>query len=560
MHRRLLLVAALATLAGCGSGSQPLAEVGARSVTRADFEAAARDNWQPYGVFPDSARRLLLEDLVRRDLLLAAADHEGLFRDSVTIRAARRAEEQALTRALIARLVDAATPVSDSEIATLYRWVGTQAHLQMIYAPDRDAANGAMAQLKAGADFAEVSNHFTPGGLIPPGGDVGWLTPGTLVPPLDDFLREAPVGVIQGPAEAPGQGWFIVRVLGRRPAPQRESFEAMRGSLAEMLRQRKARLQSTRAYDDLKRAYHVQIAPDGPGELFQIARRQADPESTTRRQPTPAERALVLARYDDGAGRRASYTVADVLEELLDVSTPHPDARSVPALGEWIESRVLARVMVFEARRRRLDEEPQVRSTYQNQIDNRVLEDIYVRLVASAVHTDDEAVRRAYAAHAAEFPKLDEIHAMRVMFPDSASTAALTGHAAHMKSLREAVAMAGLRQPLDEVRVSFPTRDPAWQHLEPALETLSPGDWGGPYPTPKGWMVIQLLDKRQSQQEFAQLPDAVRQRLTEEATERARDARLVVVTDSLRRAIRPYALHAERLARIPWPVPGAVAP
>src|SRR5690242_10658531 len=115
MHRRLLLAAALVTLAGCGSGSAPLAEVGARTVTRADFEAAARDNWQPYGAFPDSARRLLLEDLVRRDLLLAAADHEGLFRDSLTIRAARRAEENALSSALVARLVNAATPVRSEE-------------------------------------------------------------------------------------------------------------------------------------------------------------------------------------------------------------------------------------------------------------------------------------------------------------------------------------------------------------------------------------------------------------------------------------------------------------
>ncbi len=546
----------LAALAGgCGSRSDVLAVVGPRTVTVHDFQDVARQNWQQYPGEADVARRTLLEDLVRRDLLLAAADDQGLFRDSMVVRAARRAEEAALSQALIQRMVLNAVPVSDGEVATLYGWIGTQSHLQIIFAPDRSAANAAMNDLAAGADFAAVSMHYTPAGLLPPGGDVGWLTPGTLVPPLDDELRVAPIGAIRGPLEAPGDGWFILRVLERRPAEQHPPLEVMRSQLASMLRQRKVSSQSRRMVRDLRDTYRVRIEPDGAQIMFQAARLQNDPDPSQRRDPTPMERSRVLARYDDERSNPHTYTLGNALDDLLDRAVQPPNATSTPALQEWITSRVVSRVSLAEARRRGIDREPALRHQVEEGINNLVLDQIYSRLVTSGFQVSEADVRAVYARHAGQYQRLDAVHVARVLLPDSAAAAALTQHAMHAGSLRQAVTMAGITAPVEEETIRYPTENPRWKIYDAMFLSMVPGQWSAPLRTDSGWIVLQLLDKQQFDQSFDKLPPAIRKHLEEEALARMRDARLEAVTDSLRRTVKPVEIHPERLSRIPWPLP-----
>jgi len=550
---------ALAALAsGCGSRSDVLAVVGSRTVTVHAFQDVARNNWQQYPGTPDVARRTLLEDLVRRDLLLAAADDQGLFRDSLVIRAGQRGEDGALSQALLQRMVNAATPVSDGEIATLYGWIGTQSHLQLIFAPDQSSAKAAMNDLAGGVDFATVSTHYTPHALLPPGGDVGWITPGTLVPPLDDELRLAPVGAIRGPIEAPGDGWFILRVLERRAAPPNPPLEAMRGQLADMLRQRKARSQSLRMMHDLRATYRVRIEPQGAQIMFQAARLQNDPDSTQRRDPSPGERTQVLARYDDERGHAHTFTLGDALNDLLDRSVPPPNATSTPMLQEWIATRVLSRVSLAEARRRGIDREPAVKLQIEEGINNLVLDQVYGRLVTSAFQVTDADVRAVYAMHAGQYQRLDAVHIARVSVPDSARAAALTEHAMHGGSLRDAVSMAGITAPVEEETIHYPTGNPQWKPYDAMFMSMAPGQWA-PLKVGSGWIVLQLLDKQQFDQSYDQLPPAIRQHLAEETQARMRDARLVEVTDSLKRVVKPVEVHPERLAHIPWPLPDSPA-
>jgi parvulin-like peptidyl-prolyl isomerase len=559
--RALSAAAALCSLAlvalagGCGSRSDVLAVVGPRIVTVSDFQEVARGNWQQYPGEADVARRTLLEDLVRRDLLLAAADAQGLFRDSMVVAAARRAEEAALAQTLQQRMVLNAVPVSDGEIATLHGWMATQSHLQLIFAPDRSAASSAMNDLAAGADFAAVSARYTPGGLLPPGGDVGWITPGTLVPSLDNQLREAPIGAIRGPIEAPGDGWFILRVVERRPAPQHPPLEVMRSQLASMLRQRKVSSQSMRMVHDLRAAYRVRIEPDGAQIMFQAARLQNDPDPAQRRDPSPIERARVLARYDDEHGDTRIFTLGNALDDLLDRSVQPPNATSTPALHEWIASRVIARVSIAEARRRGIDREPAVRRQVEEGINNLVLDQIYTRLVTTGYQVSEADARAVYAMHAGQYQRLDAVHIARVLLPDSASAAALGQHAMHVGTLREAANMAGVTAPVEEETIHYPTENPRWKTYDAMFMSMVPGQWSAPLRTDSGWIVLQLLDKQQFEQSFDKLPPAVRKHLEEEALARIRDAKLVAVTDSLRRTVKPLEIHPERLSHIPWPLP-----
>jgi hypothetical protein len=464
-----------------------------------------------------------------------------------------------LSQALLQRMVIQGVPVSDGEIATRYGWIATQSHLQLIFAPDQSAANAAMNDLAGGVDFATVSTHYTPQGLLPPGGDAGWLMPGTLVPPLDDELREAPVGAIRGPIEAPGDGWFILRVLARRPAPPNPPLEAMRAQLADMLRQRKVRSQSMRMLHDLRTTYRVRIEPGAAQAMFQAARLQNDPDSTRRRDPSSEERSRVLARYDDELDRPHTFTLGDALGDLLDRAVPPPNATSTPALQDWIISQVLIRISLAEARRRGIDREPEVRRQLEEGTNNLVLDQIYGQLVTSAFEVTDADVRAVYARHAGQYQRLDAVHIARVLVPDSASAAALAEHGMHAGSLREAATMAGISAPVGEQTIRYPTEDPQWKSYDAMFMSMAPGQMSAPLRTGSGWIVLQLLGKQQFDQPFDKLPPAIRQHLAEETLARMRDARLVAVTDSLRRTVKPVEVHPERLSRIPWPLPDSPA-
>ena len=56
--------------------------------------------------------------------------------------------------------------------------------------------------------------------------------------------------------------------------------------------------------------------------------------------------------------------------------------------------------------------------------------------------------------------------------------------------------------------------------------------------------------------DYAAIDEQVRQALVFEAAEMRREQRLVAVTESLRTQVKPV-VRAERLKRIPWPVPPA---
>src|SRR5436190_7667782 len=115
-----ILLGAVLALAGCGAHPHVLARVGTRTITVDDFNLAARTNWSQYPGSPDQARHLLLDDLVRRALLLELADARGIGRDSSVARYRAAIEEQALTQAVTEQLIPHSVPVSDAEVAEFF--------------------------------------------------------------------------------------------------------------------------------------------------------------------------------------------------------------------------------------------------------------------------------------------------------------------------------------------------------------------------------------------------------------------------------------------------------
>ena len=403
-----VLVVLAALLAGCSSGPAVLAKVGDRTITVEDFIDVAGRNQSQYAGSPDSAKAALLEDLVKRELVVSEALRRGLVSPENQARLLRQAREQLALAALVQHLAPRDVPVSDAEVQALYRQRAHEAHTLVVFTPDRSSCERALEEIQHGADFGATANRFNTTGMTPKGGDLGFIAPGILMPALDTAASAGPVGKVLGPIESPGDGWFLVKVIERRPRRQ-EPFEQVSEMLRQGIRQGKHRVLLNRVQRDLTAQYHVTIVAGAPQVLF--ARYNAPKDTMnvggTRvpvaAEPTPGEARQVLVRFDGEEGKPATYTLGEAILDLREGSIPRPNWLILSTIETWLKTATLQRVALIEVHRRHLDEEPALARKARAQMENALLQNAYETLVLDSAKVTGEDVQAAYLRHASQF-------------------------------------------------------------------------------------------------------------------------------------------------------------
>jgi peptidyl-prolyl cis-trans isomerase C len=546
----LAVLAASLLLAGCSPAGKPLARVGTRTVTSADFLDAIRGNEMQYPGAPEAAKKAALQDLVRRELMLEAARSSGLDTTVYSRNFLETLTDRITLETLYGQLAPKDPGVTEAEAKRLYDWRGIKATTHLIYSPDRPVIDAAEAELRRGEPFAAVADRFNLPGSLPPGGAIGPMAPGSLVPPLDGALLSLPLNKPGGPYETP-QGFFILMVSQRDSATDRPPYEIAQGQLLDMVRQRKTRQVMNTSLVALRDAYHGKLEPGGATALFRLLTpsRVGD---TPIPNPTPAERAEVLTRWDGG-----TYTLGDAMADLQRPDVQKPSASMTPAIEQWLRSQMLTRIVRAEAKRRHLADEPAVARRIKGEFERYLLEGEFQRQVAGITTPDEQTVLRVWDMMKGQYQQLQRANVQWVVLPDSASVSRLAMHAGRGGTLQEAVRMAGLSVPVHQEVLAFPTSDPNWVTMRETLMRMQPGQWAGPEQLPGGFRIFQLTDKVQGELTLDKLTPDMRASLESNALQMAREQRLVQYTDSLQAALRPN-LYVENLASLPWPPPAPI--
>ena len=553
-HRSLLALAGILLLAlaleGCGTEpSKVLAKVGKRVITADEFIEVARDNHAQYPGPADSAKARLLDDMVQRALVLHDAERLGLYREPSVADSREQLMKEELEKEIHRRMVATDVAVSDAEIQRLHAWRDSMARVRVILCQSRAAVDAARGELARGARFGEIADHYG-SGMIPSGGDLGFVLAGS-VPPLDRWLREAPIGTVVGPVEVPEEGWLLVEVLERKPHAQ-PPLEQARAQLREMLRGRKVRAQRLMVQRSLRQAYDLRPEPGGAQAAFAYFNQSAGTIGDNP-PPTAEQSGAVLARFDAG-GKTHVYTLGDALTDLTDYERDRPNSAMTPALARWIDAQALRRIALIEARRRHLDEEPDVVRRVDGKVDNLALDLYYQVEVANGVEGSPEDLREAWERNAASYQRLDRVDLLVATLPDSESAARVAKHAGHAPTLREAIEMAAPGAPVSELTVRYPNAPAPWAEVETRFKEMAPHECLDPVAAQNGWLLIQLSAKQQETEPLEQLPPQMVQSLRRQADEIARARVLMRKTDALRNELRPE-VHIDRLRAIPWPIP-----
>lgn len=555
----LIVVALALPLIGCSGDRDVLARVKGETITVAEFLEVARGNPQRLGGPPDSAKARLLKDLVDRELLVQGAIAERLDQSEAYETYRRAQEAQLLKETLYQRLVGGPFPVSDAEVKELHDRRNTETQARLIFAFEEKLARQAEKDLARGDAFEVVADRYNQPGMVPPGGDIGFVQPGALLPPLDDLVRTGAPGKVLGPVAVGSEGWFIVRIESRRPVSQ-PPFEETRSQLGEMLRQRKQRLAIARAIEQLRTEHQVVVA-DGAAQTLSGKLRPvpgSGPGNTGLPQapppPGPEDRRILLARYQGG-----TYTLGDAYDELMSGAGGQVDMAMLPSVERWIRSQAVERAALDEARKRRIEEEPAFKSRLRERLNNYLLDVYYQAQVIGRIRIEPDDFRVAYERYRPQLARLQSARVVSVALADSAAAAALAAQAGRAPGLREAAAAAGASGAVNEETVTFPAASPLWTQFESQIAMMSPGAIAGPFPVEGRWLLFQLREKRQDAPPFESLAPEMVAQLQGMATEVKREARLLALTDSLRQTLAPVVIHTDRLRRIPWP-PSPAAP
>ena len=223
------------------AGDTVLARVDGQPITMADLAAAAQELPQELrGTPPNVLYPLLLDQVIAGRAVTAAARRAGLDRDEAVMARIRRAEEQELQQAWLtaeigSRVTDAAVRARyDQQIAS--RPAEEEVHARHILVPTEAEARAALAEVRGGADFAEVARRRSTGPGSREGGDLGFFRRGDMVPEFAAAAFALQAGQIsENPVQSPF-GWHVIKVEERRqatPPAFEEVAQAIRQQLLE---------------------------------------------------------------------------------------------------------------------------------------------------------------------------------------------------------------------------------------------------------------------------------------------------------------------------------------
>lgn len=537
---------AAAALTGCSRDGLELARVGEHTITVGEFQDVARGNEVQYPGTDASAKQALLDDLVKRQLMIEAARRRGDDTTAAARRYRETLEREVAQQALVDELSPQKVAVSDAEVRAFHAARRQAVDVSLVFTADHDMLRYAREQLAAGVDFGDVADRVNSPGMLPPRGALGPTLWGQLIPPLDNEMLRLPVGAVGGPYETP-QGWFMLRVNGRAENEQ-APLAQQQSALAEVLRQRKQRAALTERLADLRGAYRVRLEPDAAQTLFELLQpaRMGETVDFSR-----VDRTSPVARWSGGV-----YTMGDALADL-ERERDRPPYAMLPALQGWLENMVMQRVTVEEARRRHLLEQPRVARTLRARWEEFLMDGVYASTVSDVPPPDEAQVLAFYESAKGQFARLQRARVYRLLTSDSAKVFQVARTGGHGGTLREVAARVDPALQVDELVLDFPNADPDWSAMEQAFVRLPLGEWDGPVLTYSGWRVLQLLDRATVVPTFDQLDPQLRQRIQMTVTEMERDRRLASFTDSLRTTLA-VRVNTANLARAPWPAPRVI--
>jgi peptidyl-prolyl cis-trans isomerase C len=211
-----------------------VAKVDGTEIRQSDLAMAEEDLGQNGAqMAPDQKRDYLITFYADMLLVAKAAEARKMgdtddFKRKVAYARTKLLMEQLLqTEAKAAVTEEAMRKVYDDAIGSMKK--ETEVHARHILVETEDEAKAVLAELKKGADFAELAKAKSKDPGSKDGGDLGWFTKDQMVPEFSEVAFKLEKGQLSDPVKSQF-GWHIIRVEDKREKKPPE-FEQVKEQL-----------------------------------------------------------------------------------------------------------------------------------------------------------------------------------------------------------------------------------------------------------------------------------------------------------------------------------------
>lgn len=377
--------------------------------------------------------------------------------------------------------------VTEDKIREAFEREYRKVTLRVLTTREKERSEQALADLREGADFAELAEERSIDPYKHKGGLVEALPKIDLMTEIAAEAFTAEPGELIGPIRTP-IGWAVVRVEAFHEADP-ERLEEVRGDVEQMIRYR----QASRLEEDLARSlrdeHSVEIVDEA---VAAVAPERIEDGRLIPKVPDPT---AVVAHVGDGAIHASEY--ADALKwRWKGVSNEAAARASAPIV---LESMVQDRLLLAEALERGYGEAPAVERAVRASEKQLVLKRYLREVLGPTVEVSREEMEEYYAAHQDRFRRPPRFHMSQITVESEEEAERIAG------LLREGTDMAWLAERHSVDSYAEAGGDRGWV-------TPSPGDGGlndqvlgsavgdviGPFEVRGDWLVLQV-DAREEQ-------------------------------------------------------------
>ncbi len=248
-------------------GPKDLARVGNWTLTIDEFKERMKNLAQiDPTIDPNKPeyQKIILEELIRQQLLLEDAEKSGLANSKKIRQAVEDVRRSLIVQEMISKLTEGVAP-TDDEVLKYYNenknkdplftepvsW-----HVREIVVPTQQEANDILVELLKGADFAEMAKEHSKAKNAAKGGDLGFITE----PPFPQMAAQLAVldagglsGVFKGP-----DGFYIIKVEEKKGG-KAKPFEEVRDQIKQGLTYLKQQQAVLNYIDKLKEKIPVEV-------------------------------------------------------------------------------------------------------------------------------------------------------------------------------------------------------------------------------------------------------------------------------------------------------------
>jgi peptidyl-prolyl cis-trans isomerase C len=245
----LPLILAVAALAACAQktgtdAKDSVAMVDGQPISRNTFEQYAKGvAAKPAADLTAEQRGQILDTLVQAEIIAQQAERDGIAARDETRAALDLARLQILQRASQQDYLKDRQPSAeelqaeyDIQVAQLDK---TQYHIDNILLASEDAAKQIIAQLKSGANFAQLAKQKSIDTRNrDKGGDMDWMTPSYMGPDVGAAVQKMKKGETSAVPVKADDGWHVIRLVDTRDNTP-PTFDQVKDRLVQIVEQKK---------------------------------------------------------------------------------------------------------------------------------------------------------------------------------------------------------------------------------------------------------------------------------------------------------------------------------